>query len=75
MCLECFHIICLDVKIIICRLFFGSPHQLTIASIRMIQQVANYEAHVKAITALDCIISDNLYGDDAVADDAKQEEI
>ena len=41
----------------------------------MIQQVANYKAHVKAITALDCIISDNLYGDDAVADDAKQEEI
>ena len=50
------------------RLFFGYRSPLNIKSIRLIETRMNLESHIGAITALDCIISRNLYRDNAISE-------
>ena len=57
------------------RLFFGDPDKidpLVIASIRMVEDQINLESYVAAITALDNVLSNNLFNDNEITKDSKQ---
>ena len=62
-------------KLIFFRLFFGDNWPLNIVSIRMIKNKMNLETYIGAITALDCIISGNLFKDNTIYEHSKYRNI